>query len=48
MLDSVLDYQPRLAKQGEAEWLTAVVDVQAEFARNLARAYMNTSRTLLK
>jgi hypothetical protein len=47
-LESIADYQERVAKQSDVEWITTVVDAQARFTRELTKLYVSTGRELLK
>ena len=45
---SIVDYQEQVAKQSDVEWVSTVVEAQAKFTRELAKAYVTTGRELLK
>jgi DNA mismatch repair ATPase MutS len=47
-LESIADYQERVAKQSDVEWISTVVDAQARFTRELTKLYVSTGRELLK
>ena len=47
-LESIADYQERVAKQSDVEWISTVVDAQARFTRELTKLYVSTGRDLLK
>ncbi|MEA2255202.1 MAG: hypothetical protein QOG35_1247 [Solirubrobacteraceae bacterium] len=47
-LESIADYQERVAKQSDVEWVSTVVDAQARFTRELTKLYVSTGRELLK
>ena len=47
-LESIVDYQERVAKQSDVDWVTTVVDAQARFTRELTKLYVSTGRELLK
>ena len=47
-LESIADYQEKVAKPTDVEWVSTVVDAQARFTRELTKLYVNTGRELLK
>jgi hypothetical protein len=47
-LESITDYQERVAKQTDVEWVSTIVDAQARFTRELTKLYVSTGRELLK
>ena len=47
-LESIADYQERVAKQSDVEWISTIVDSQARFTRELTKLYVSTGRDLLK
>jgi len=47
-LESIVDYQERVAKQSDVEWISTIVDSQARFTRELTKLYVSTGRDLLK
>jgi hypothetical protein len=47
-LESIADYQERVAKQSDVEWVSTIVDAQARFTRELTKLYVSTGRELLK
>jgi hypothetical protein len=47
-LESIADYQEKVAKQSDVEWVSTIVDAQARFTRDLTKLYVSTGRELLK
>jgi hypothetical protein len=47
-LNSIADYQEKVGKQTEVEWVTTVANAQANFTRELATAYTSAARSLIK
>jgi hypothetical protein len=47
-LESIADYQLKVAKQTDVEWVSTIVDAQARFTRDLTQLYVSTGRELLK
>ena len=47
-LESIADFQERVAKQSDVVWISTVVDAQARFTRELTKLYVSTGRELLK
>jgi hypothetical protein len=47
-LESIADYQEKVAKQSDVEWVSTIVDAQARFTRDLTQLYVSTGRELLK
>ena len=47
-LHSIADYQEKVGKQSDVEWLGTVANAQAGFTRQLTDAYTSSARSLLK
>jgi hypothetical protein len=47
-LHSVADFQKKVGKESQNEWLTTMANAQANFTRELADAYTSSARQLLK
>ena len=47
-LKAIADHQAKLASASETDWLSALLNAQADFTRELARAASAQSRELLK
>ena len=47
-LHSIADYQEKVGKQSDLEWVSTIAKAQAGFTRDLADAYTSSARTLLK
>jgi hypothetical protein len=47
-LESIVDYQEKVAKQTDVEWISTIVDAQARFTRELTKLYVSSGRELLK
>jgi hypothetical protein len=47
-LHSIADYQEKVGKQSDAEWVSTIANAQADFTRQLADAYTSSARSLLK
>jgi hypothetical protein len=47
-LHSIADYQEKVGKQSDVDWIKTVTDAQANFTRELTDAYTSSARTLLK
>jgi len=47
-LHSIADYQEKVGKQSDAEWVSTIANAQADFTRQLAGAYTSSARSLLK
>jgi hypothetical protein len=47
-LNSVADYQDKLADSAQVEWLGTIGHAQAELTRGVAKVYASTARGLIK
>ena len=47
-LNSIADYQEKVGKQSDIDWVGTVTTAQANFTRELADAYTGSARSLLK
>ncbi len=47
-LQSIADYQDKIAESSQVDWITTIVTAQANFTRELAKAYADAGRELLK
>ena len=47
-LHSIADYQEKVGKQSDVDWIKTVTDAQAKFTRELTDAYTSSARSLLK
>jgi hypothetical protein len=47
-LESIASYQDRVSEQSNVEWLSAIIDAQAKFTRDLAELYVSAGRQTLK
>jgi hypothetical protein len=47
-LKAIAEYQAKLASASEVEWLSTVLNAQADFTREIARAAAAQSREFLK
>ena len=47
-LHSIADYQEKVGKQSDVEWLGTIANAQADFTRQLADAYTSSARSMLK
>jgi hypothetical protein len=47
-LNSIADYQERAGEQSQIEWVSTVANAQADFTRELAKAYTSAGRSLIK
>ena len=47
-LKSIADYQQEMANQSPVDWITRVVEAQAQFTREVGRLYASAARDLLK
>lgn len=47
-VDQVIEFELKAAGYTKQEWLTSLVETQAEFARQIASSYTSTARGLLK
>jgi hypothetical protein len=45
---SVADYQEKVGKQSDIDWVGTITTAQANFTRELADAYTSSARSLLK
>jgi uncharacterized Ntn-hydrolase superfamily protein len=47
-LQSIADYQEQVATQTDVEWISTIVDAQANFTRELTELYVAAGRELVK
>jgi hypothetical protein len=47
-LNSVADYQEKIGEQSQIDWVTTVANAQADFTRQVTRAYTSAARSVLK
>jgi hypothetical protein len=47
-LHSIADYQEKVGKQSDLDWVSTITNAQARFTRDVADAYTSSARTLLK
>ena len=47
-LHSIADYQEKVGKQSDVEWIGTITDAQARFTRDVAEAYTSSARSFLK
>jgi len=47
-LVSIADFQDRIGKSSQVEWVTTLAHAQADFTRNWAEAYTTAARNVLK
>jgi hypothetical protein len=47
-LHSIADYQEKVGKESQMDWVTTIANAQANFTRELADAYTSSARQLLK
>jgi hypothetical protein len=47
-LNSIADYQEKVAEQSQVDWISTIANAQASFTRDLAGAYSSAARSLLK
>ena len=47
-LHSIADYQEKVGKDSNLDWVKTVTDAQANFTRELTDAYTSSARTMLK
>lgn len=47
-LHSIADYQEKVGKQSDVEWIGTITDAQARFTRDIAEAYTSSARSFLK
>jgi hypothetical protein len=47
-LNSIADYQEKVGKQSDVDWVSTIANAQANFTRELADAYTSSARELLK
>jgi len=48
VLTSIADFQERIGKSSQVDWVTAVTQAQADFTRELAAIYASSARDFLK
>jgi hypothetical protein len=47
-LSSIADFQDRVGKSSQIEWISTLAEAQADFTRNWAEAYAGAMRNVLK
>ena len=47
-LNSIADYQEKAGEQSQVDWVSTMTKAQADFTRQLASAYSNAARSMLK
>ena len=47
-LTSIADFQDRIGKTSQVEWISTLAHAQADFTRNWAEAYTGAARSVLK
>jgi hypothetical protein len=47
-VDRAIDFELKVAGMTEQEWLKSLIEVQADFTRELTSSYTSTARSLLK
>jgi hypothetical protein len=47
-LHSIADYQEKVGKQSDIDWVSTITNAQASFTRDVADAYTSSARSLLK
>ncbi len=47
-LQTYADYQDKVADQTKVDWVASIVRAQANFTRDISRAYTSTARDLIK
>jgi hypothetical protein len=47
-LESIASLQERVGKESDVAWVSAIVDAQAQFTREIAKLYVSMGRNLLK
>ena len=47
-LTSIADFQDRIGKSSQIEWISTLAHAQADFTRNWAEAYTTAARNVLK
>jgi hypothetical protein len=47
-LTSIADFQDRIGKSSQVEWISTLAHAQADFTRNWAEAYTTAARNVLK
>jgi hypothetical protein len=47
-LTSIADYQDRIGKTSQVDWIATLAHAQADFTRNWAEAYTTAARSVLK
>jgi hypothetical protein len=47
-LVSIADFQDRIGKSSQVEWVTTLAHAQADFTRNWTEAYTTAARNVLK
>ncbi len=47
-LNSVADYQDKVAETSQVEWISNLAHAQAELTRGVAKVYASTARGLIK
>jgi hypothetical protein len=45
---SIADYQEKVGKESDVEWVSTIANAQADFTRQLSDAYTSSARSLLK
>jgi hypothetical protein len=47
-LTSIADFQDRIGKTSQVDWIATLAHAQADFTRNWAEAYTTAARSVLK
>jgi hypothetical protein len=47
-LNSIADFEDRIGKASQVEWISTLAHAQADFTRNWAEAYTGAARNVLK
>jgi len=47
-LNSIADYQEKVGQQSQVDWVETMADAQADFTRQLTKAFTSASRSALK
>jgi hypothetical protein len=47
-VERAIDFELKVAGATKQEWLTSLIEAQADFARELTSSYTSTARSLLK
>ncbi len=47
-LHSIADYQEKVGKDSNVDWVKTITDAQANFTRELTEAYTSSARSMLK